>query len=195
MPKQQKRRLLLLAGLLLVFLLAVAGMRAGFARMDEGSYPQKYSEYVEYYAGKYSLDPLMLYAVIRTESGFDPDARSGVDARGLMQITEETFQWIKSRIAPDEEIAFEDLYDPETNIRFGSYYFTCCLERYQNDLATAAAAYHSGWGTVDALLSQTGYSQDGATLYDSPYVNMNWYMEKIRRSYARYQALYAQQTA
>lgn len=189
MPKQQKRRLLLLAGLLLVFLLAVAGMRAGFARMDEGSYPQKYSEYVEYYAGKYSLDPLMLYAVIRTESGFDPDARSGVDARGLMQITEETFQWIKGRIAPDETIAFEDLYDPETNIRFGSYYFTCCLERYQYDLATAAAAYHSGWGTVDRLL-EGGHSQNGQTLTGFPYPQMKRYVEKITRSYARYQELY-----
>ncbi len=72
MQKQQKRRLLLLAGLGLAFVLAVAGIQAGFARMDRGSYPQKYSEYVEYYAGKYALDPLVLYSVIRTESGFDP---------------------------------------------------------------------------------------------------------------------------
>lgn len=191
MQKEQKRRLLLLAGLGLVFILAVLGMRAGFARMDKGSYPQKYSEYVEYYAGKYALDPLVLYAVIRTESGFDAAAQSGVDARGLMQITEETFQWIKSRIAPDEEIAFDDLFDPETNIRFGSYYFTCCLERYQNDLATAAAAYHSGWGTVDRLLEE-GHSQNGLTLASFPYPQMRRYVEKITRSYARYQELYPQ---
>ncbi len=106
-----------------------------------------------------------------------------------MQITEETFQWIKGRIAPNEDIAFEDLYDPETNIRFGSYYLTCCLSRYENDLATAAAAYHSGWGTVDRLL-EDGHSQDGQTLASFPYPQMKRYVEKVTRSYARYQELY-----
>ena len=73
-----------------------------------------------------------------------------------MQITEQTFDWIKGKIAPEEPLTFDDLYDPETNIRFGSYFVSCCLLRYQDDLSTAAAAYHSGWGTVDALLA-TGW--------------------------------------
>ena len=87
----------------------------------------------------------------RTESGFDPQATSTVDARGLMQMTEETFIWLRSKIAPDEGLLFANLYDPETSIRFGCYYLHLCMERYNGDVATAAAAYHSGWGTVDAL--------------------------------------------
>lgn len=184
-----RRLAVLLAVLGLCFLLAVTSLRGGFTRMSGSSYPQKYSEYVEYYAGKYGLDPLMLYAVIRTESGFDPKARSNVDARGLMQITEETFDWIKGRIAPDEALVFEDLYDPETNVRFGCYYFACCLDRYAYDLATAAAAYHSGWGTVDRLLAE-GYSEDGETLTSFPYPQMKRYVEKVTGSYERYQELY-----
>lgn len=138
-------------------------------KIEQWEYPRKYSDLVEYYAGKYDLDERMLYSIIRTESNFDPQAQSNVDARGLMQITEITFDWIKSKIAPSEELTFDDLYDPETNIRFGTYYFSYCLQRYGNDLATAAAAYHSGWGTVDSLLSDSQYSQDGVTLDSFPY--------------------------
>ena len=85
-------------------------------------YPCRYNEYVEYYAGKYNIDPLILYSFIRTESNFNPNAQSNVGARGLMQITEETFDWIKLKIAPSEDLTFDDLYDPETNIRFGTYF-------------------------------------------------------------------------
>ena len=65
---------------------------------------------------------MILYAFIRTESNFDPNADSDAGARGLMQITEVTFDWIKMKIAPTESLTFDDLYDPETNIRFGSYF-------------------------------------------------------------------------
>ncbi len=44
-----------------------------------------------------------------------------------MQITEVTFDWIKPKIAPTESLTFDDLYDPETNIRFGTYFVSYCL--------------------------------------------------------------------
>ena len=55
---------------------------------------------MEYYADKYGLEYAQVYAIIKTESGFKPNALSAVGARGLMQITEETFDWIKTKIAP-----------------------------------------------------------------------------------------------
>ena len=160
-------------------------------RIDHWEYPMKYQEYVTYYADKYSIDPLMLYSFIRTESNFDPKAESNAGARGLMQITEVTFDWIKSKIAPTEDLTFDSLYDPETNIRFGCYFVSYCLLRYQDDLATAAAAYHSGWGTVDELLAQPEYSADGKTLDHYPYPQMRQYVKKITESYQRYQEIYS----
>lgn len=159
-------------------------------KIDRWEYPVEYPEYVTYYADKYGIDPFMLYAFIRTESNFNPMAESDAGARGLMQITEVTFDWIKSKIAPTEDLTFEDLYDPETNIRFGSYFVSYCLLRYQNDLATAAAAYHSGLGTVDGLLSQSEYSDDGQTLDHYPYPQMRLYVKKITDSYQRYLEIY-----
>lgn len=176
------------------FLLALALLWA-FAgdlgrRASEWSYPRKYAECVEEWASLYGIDPLLVYAFIRTESGFDPRAESSVGARGLMQITEETFLWLKSKIAPEETLTFDDLYEPSVNIRFGTYYVRCSLDRYGGDIATAAAAYHSGWGTVDALRARAEYSADGLALTKFPYAQMNHYVDKIARSYQRYQELY-----
>lgn len=154
-------------------------------------YPRRYQAAVERWAQTYQLDPLLVDAFIRTESGFDSGATSSVDARGLMQMTEETFEWIKGKIAANEELTFADLYDPEVSIRFGCYYLHLCLERYQNDIATAAAAYHSGWGTVDSLLRTQEHSEDGKTLQGFPYNQMRHYVNKITSCYEAYQRLYA----
>lgn len=193
MAKKNTIQKIVKRGLAVLLMLALAGtvLFAFFQdKINRWEYPIQYSEYVTYYADKYDIDPLMLYAFIRTESNFDPMADSDAGARGLMQITEVTFDWIKSKIAPTEDLTFEDLYDPETNIRFGSYFVSYCLLRYQDDLATAAAAYHSGWGTVDDLLAQAQYSADGKTLDHYPYPQMRLYVKKITSSYQHYQEIY-----
>ena len=123
--------------LLALLLAAITLLNRGSDTVMNTAYPRKYDEYVTYYAGKYQIDPYILYSIIRTESNFNPQAESNVGARGLMQITEITFDWIKTKIAPDEPLTFDDLYDPEVNIRFGSYFISYCLQRYDDDLATA----------------------------------------------------------
>lgn len=182
------RRLVVLVCIAAVLLMALPPLAR---EADRLLYPRKYSRQVEQWAAEYELDPLLVYAFIRTESGFDPAATSSVEARGLMQMTEETFIWLRSKIAPDEGLLFANLYDPETSIRFGCYYLHLCMERYNGDVATAAAAYHSGWGTVDALLQMEEHSADGETLQGFPYNQMNHYVKKITSCYARYQRIYA----
>lgn len=182
------RRLVVLVCIAAVLLTALPPLAR---EADRLLYPRKYSRQVEQWAAEYELDPLLVYAFIRTESGFDPAATSSVEARGLMQMTEETFIWLRSKIAPDEGLLFANLYDPETSIRFGCYYLHLCMERYNGDVATAAAAYHSGWGTVDALLQMEEHSADGETLQGFPYSQMNHYVKKITSCYAEYQRIYA----
>ena len=161
------------------------------SRIARAQYPCRYADTVTLYAELYDIDPLVLYAFIRTESNFNPNAQSDAGARGLMQITEVTFDWIKLKIAPDEALTFDDLFDPETNIRFGSYFVAYCLQRYGGDLATAAAAYHSGVGTVDGLLADSACSPDGQTLSHYPYPQMRRYVHKITTAYQRYQEIYS----
>jgi len=182
----------LLNSLVLVFLLVlgVLCLPPVRTRMEKAFYPCKYSALVEQYAAEYDLDPLLVYSFIRTESGFDPAATSSVNARGLMQMTEETFLWMRSKLAAGENVTFDDLYDPAVSLRYGCYYLHLCLQRYNGDVATAAAAYHSGWGTVDTLLQMEEHSTDGVTLQGFPYNQMHHYVEKITACYAVYTRLY-----
>ena len=184
------RRLVVLVCIAAVLLMALPPLAR---EADRLLYPRKYSRQVEQWAAEYELDPLLVYAFIRTESGFDPAATSSVEARGLMQMTEETFIWLRSKIAPDEPLTFADLYSPDTAIRFGCYYLHLCMVRYKGDVSTAAAAYHSGWGTVDQLLQMEEHSADGETLQGFPYNQMHHYVNKITACYQTYQRLYAGQ--
>ena len=190
--KQQRRRQLVLrlAALCLAVVLTVCAVPPLCNRAEQLLYPRKYEQLVEKWAAAYELDPLLVYSFIRTESGFDPDATSTVEARGLMQMTEETFLWLRSKLGLGEEVSFGDLYDPDVSIRFGCYYLHLCLVRYNGDISTAAAAYHSGWGTVDALLQKEEHSEDGLTLSGFPYNQMHHYVEKITACYAKYTELY-----
>lgn len=185
--------MLRLAALCLAVVLTVCAVPPLCNRAEQLLYPRKYEQLVEKWAAAYELDPLLVYAFIRTESGFDPQATSSVDARGLMQMTEETFLWMRSKIAPEEPLTFADLYDPDTAIRFGCYYLHLCMVRYKGDVSTAAAAYHSGWGTVDQLLQIEEHSADGETLQGFPYNQMHHYVNKITACYQTYQRLYAGQ--
>lgn len=192
MGKTIRRRLLLLALLALLIVGAVYA-RSAIRMAERVAYPRAYAEYVEYYAAKFGVDANQVYAIIRTESGFAPNARSDVGARGLMQITQETFTWIKGKIAPTEDVSFDDLYDPELNIRFGTYLLSVCMKRYQGDLPTAAAAYHSGLGLVDGLVKDERYSSNGKTLHTFPYAQMRNYVGKVRQNFKKYTSLYAKQ--
>ncbi len=150
------------------------------------SHPLEYSEFVQQYAEEFDIDPYLLYAFIKTESSFKPDAVSSAGAIGLTQITEETFSWIKLMLCPKEDIVFEDLYKPEVAIRFGAYYISRCMDRYHHSVDTAAAAYHSGWGTVDKLLKEQGTD----VLVEFPYTQMSNYVYKINKAYKSYQEIY-----
>ena len=156
------------------------------ATFQQASHPLKYQEYVEQYAAEFDIDKYLLYAFIKTESSFEPEAQSSAGAIGLTQITEETFSWIKLKLCPKENIVFEDLYKPDISIRFGAYYISRCLERYSGSIETAAAAYHSGWGTVDKLLAQQGTD----VLVEFPYAQMSNYVYKINKAYTSYQEIY-----
>ncbi len=184
---------LLLALLLLAAVVAL--LYGALHRLQKQLYPRHYAQTVQTCAEEFGLDPLLVYAFIRTESGFDAAATSNVGARGLMQITEETCAWIHSKLYPGTTMDFDAMYHAETNIRYGCYYISACLRRYNGDIATAAAAYHSGWGTVDTLLQKPQYSANGTTLDAFPYTNMNRYVEKIQTNYARYQSLYPENAA
>lgn len=104
----------------------------------------------------YGLSPQLLNAVIEQESNFDPQAKSGVGAQGLMQLMPATAREVASRIGLDPESI--DLTDPNTNIALGAAYLKQLLDMYDGDEGLALTAYHSGMGNVNKALQKTGGS-------------------------------------
>ena len=76
-------------------------------------YPRKYRDYVETYASRFSVPEAVLYAVMRTESGFDSAAESSAGAVGLMQLMPDTFRWLTQ----DGWLADESLADGTGGLR------------------------------------------------------------------------------
>ena len=154
-------------------------------------YPKKYSEYVEKYSENYGVDENLVYAVIRTESHFNADDMSGAGAMGLMQITSDCFEFLQNNI-PDDSTEYEDsaLYNPEVNIKFGTYFLSYLLEKYDNIEKTALAAYNAGFGTVDNWLSDPACSKDGENLDVILYPETENYVKKVEDAKKAYINLY-----
>lgn len=149
------------------------------------THPMKYTEYVEKYAEENGVDKYLIYAIIKTESGYDSDAVSNVGARGLMQIMEDTFEWIKFRLGDEETLGFDSMYDPETNIRYGCYLIGYLL-RYYGIQDVAVCAYHAGVGNVDKWLENEEYSADGISLDKVPTSDTGHYLDKINNAINNY---------
>lgn len=98
---------------------------------------------------RYSISPEMIFAVIQTESSFDPMALSNKGAMGLMQLLPSTAR----AVAQELNIEWTDnriLWDPGTNIEMGTYYLRSLLSRF-NDVEVALAAYNQGPTRVAAM--------------------------------------------
>jgi soluble lytic murein transglycosylase len=110
-------------------------------------YPLHYSSIVRIHAKNYHLDPSLLAAVIEQESKFRADAKSSAGAIGLMQLQPATAKGIAIRTG-GSKFVLSDLYDPELNIRYGSWYLHHLMVKY-GDERLALAAYNAGQQNVD----------------------------------------------
>lgn len=170
-------------------LLMVFALLAVYAaeRIQKFLYPREYSEYVTKYSAEYDVPESLIYAVILAESGFDADAKSGAGAVGLMQLMPDTLEWL-SRLL-DEETPTGDILDPETNIKYGTYYLRHLIDRFGNT-ETALAAYNAGHGRVANWLKDRRYSDDGKTLKEIPLAETKNYVNRVSGNIKQYKKIY-----
>lgn len=155
------RRVLLVAVLVIGGLIAVGIWQFDLDdKFEELTLPLKYEDIIRAEAGDHDVakllgedvelppaDPALIAAVIFEESHFR-DQTSSQGARGLMQITPETADTIEN-LSGGETFVYEDLADPELNIRYGTFYLRYLLDKYEGDEAAALAAYNAGEGNAD----------------------------------------------
>ncbi|MGE5485897.1 MAG: lytic transglycosylase domain-containing protein [Ignavibacteriales bacterium] len=162
----------------LVFLTLVAAGRA--------LYPIGFSDIVDRCSSDFVLDRSLVYAVIRVESGFNPQATSAVGASGLMQIMPGTGSWVASQLG----IPFSDgdLRDPEMNIRLGSFYLRHLIDRFDGDPTTALAAYNAGLRNVQDWLETAGKRR--LEPGDIPFAETRQFVQRVARDRRVYRFLY-----
>ena len=177
-----------------IALLAVLAIGLGFLAdfaitcFEKRAYPQKYADYIETYAQQYGVPESLVYAVIHTESGFDSGALSPVGAVGLMQLMPDTFEWLTDEILFDH-LESGMLYDPETNIKYGTYLLSRFYDRY-GDWDLTLAAYNGGVGNVDKWLEDPAYSDGEGGLKKIPFKETRNFVKKVSDAKKTYERLY-----
>ncbi|MFP4687548.1 MAG: murein transglycosylase domain-containing protein [bacterium] len=169
----------------------------------------RFQERVIKHARAWDLNPSLVFAIIHTESYFNPQARSHIPAYGLMQIVPQTAgKDAYNHIYGEQKLLGpNDLYDPDQNIKFGTAYIDLLLNRYltpienrENRLYCAIASYNTGAGNMSrAFVDNTSISQAADVinrlspqqiynkLYrDLPYEETRNYMEKITENQELY---------
>ena len=183
---------LLIIFLIIILLLILFGPIKIQNRILEMMYPREYENFVSLYSKEYNVDENLVYALIKAESNFNPDAVSGKSAKGLMQIVDETAMDVAKALSLNisQEDLIERLNDIDLNINLGTKYISMLLEKYEN-IALALTAYNAGIGTVDNWIEKGTIKSDGSDVENIPYKETNQYVRKILRDYDIYQKLYS----
>lgn len=155
--------------------------------LKKSFYPREHEEIVSEYSALYDVPEPLVYAVIKCESNFRPDAVSSAGATGLMQLMPDTFDWVSGLCGDDPPIG--DITDPNANIKYGTFYLGYLYEKFGN-WETAVAAYNAGHGRVANWLKDSRYSDDGVTLKYIPIKETEKYVKKVTDNQEQYKKLY-----
>ena len=181
---QRSRRALVIGGTILVaalggFLLVNSDR---FQRtLEQLTLPLRHEDIIRQQAAQKEVSADLIAAVIYAESRFR-DQTSDAGARGLMQITPATANVIE-RLSGGETFRFDDLADPDINIRYGTFYLRYLIEKFGDNKVAALAAYNAGatnvvaWGGSDLRVDQI------------PFPETREYVENVldkREDYARH---------
>jgi soluble lytic murein transglycosylase len=170
---------------------AIAALIFAISRIDLGdairevTLPLRHDDIIRQQAERHDLDPALIAAVIFEESRFQ-DQTSHAGARGLMQITPDTADTIE-RLSGGETFVFEDLANPDLNIRYGTYYLNYLLDLYDGNVVAALAAYNGGPGNVD------GWGGSELEVGDIEFAETQNYVEEVLERRDEYEKNYAEE--
>ncbi|MCK6570623.1 transglycosylase SLT domain-containing protein [Myxococcota bacterium] len=154
------------------------------------AFPQPFGEIVRASAKQHAIDPLIIWSIMRQESGFRSQARSHAKAHGLMQVLLPTARHVAKRLLNERPPSLAKVYTPAANVHYGAAYLRHLLDRYKGNPALAFAGYNAGPGAVDKWLKRFGPIDCDEFVEEIPYAEAQGYARKVIRSYAAYTYLY-----
>ena len=157
--------------------------------IPEALWPLPYPAVLRGVAAAAGVDPLLVAAIMRQESRYDPRAKSPAAARGLMQFIPSTADDIGRAIGL-ELTAPEDLYEPENSIRLGCSYLQSLLAIFAGDVYRAVAAYNTGAARIQ-LWSRKCRSREPDELLAEIYLSQpKNYVREVMAAWSAYRRIY-----
>ena len=160
-------------------------LNAIFTCIERLVYPDDYYDTVMKYSEKHNVPSHLVFAVIKVESDFDNRAKSSAGAMGLMQLLPSTYEWLAEI---NGDIAFTTaLYDPEINIKYGTYYLQYLYAKF-GTWEKALVAYNWGEGRLAQFIEENGYEEGDYSLI--PARETRSYVKKVLHHWEKYTELY-----
>lgn len=151
-------------------------------------FPQPYREIVASASEKSGIPQEFIYAIIRQESAFNPEARSPVDAFGLMQLLPS----VSKNLAATYKLEYKealDLYKPEINIPLGAFELKTLMKKYNNQYILAVSGYNANDSAIRGWL-KTRFREDAVEFIEEvPYEETRAYIKLTMRNYVFYDRL------
>ena len=180
----------ILAGILALMML-FGGWR--FWNSDEVQmrfvYMWDYQQDIVTYSEKNNIDPFLVAAIIKNESGFNHKAVSQVGAVGLMQIMPETGSWIAEQMGL-KGYTDDQLYESKTNIRMGCWYVGELEHEFKRNMVLLLVAYNAGRGQAKEWMEQNSWDYNFNSPEQIPYPDTREYVVKVLRDRDKYYLLY-----
>jgi soluble lytic murein transglycosylase len=157
--------------------------------VEQLAYPAPYPEAVLEAARAEGIPPLLLLALVRQESAFNPAALSIADARGLTQVIPATGRAIADSLGVEWDAA--DLLKADRSLRFGAHYLAMQLDRFDGNVLTALAAYNGGPQNAARWLEEQTWPGADGYIHAVGFSETRRYIERVLENYAWYRYLYA----
>ncbi len=154
-------------------------------------YPTGWGDVAAEQAAQRGVDPLLLLALVRQESSFDPRAQSGAGALGLAQVMPSTAAGIARALGTPPGFQTRDLFKPAVSLDFGAYFLADQLRQYDGRIFPALAAYNAGGGNSDRWLDAWGADPD-VFVEEMPFAETQHYVQVVYENYRNYLRLYGE---
>ncbi len=158
----------------------------------EQRYPTPFRSSVLARTAAIGLDPAYVYGLIRQESRFVTDARSGVGASGLMQVMPATAKWTAKKLGMND-FAPHKINDRETNIAIGTGYLKLALDSFGGSMPLAAAAYNAGPGRARQWRNVPSAVEGAIWAENVPFPETRDYVKKVLANTTLYAAILSSQ--